>query len=800
MNPAQQNSKHSRRFRLAGSALCAVLLASGSLRAQSAPAAAPADGEVLKLSPFTVNTTRDYGYRAANSIAATRTNTPIKDVPLNIQVFTQELFDDLRFTNQVDIERYNASMVNGGADSFSDNPIQQAYNAFLFRGFRQNWGIRDGIREYDPVSAVGLARVEIIKGPAAALYGLAYPGGIMQGVTKQVDFNRNFGALRLTAQTEGELSSTLDSNVTGKLGSGAFGIRVNGEFTKSKDQRAHSEGKVQYYQVQTAWQPLANTTIKLLLEKGYREKPNGLNVFAFQRGDASSPQSSVPLPVLRPNIPWEWNWADGKNMRSLDTKLYRATVEQTVGDNFSITAYLQYSARQQIDGNGWDANGSSGGDSWEVGGGGWVTQNGADRIEMGYSYRDWSNQMHGYGTTAVYKLDAGPTKNTFTFGTNVWAEKFVSRQSSSTEVHIVPFQAGINVGSYLPAFAPTDLHPVYTGNGYTHENNSNDYYYAAWQMSALDNKLKTNVGFNKTNIKLVQWANGSASTTNISKASKNSPLFGAMYDLTKEVSVFAVHSTSLFPDSGKDSRGAQFSPVVGKGDEFGFKAQTEDGKWSGTISYFKIKQSGGSQNDPNKANVNTDIYDQLTAQGRIAERDQRFSSRPIGDLIQAGEQESKGFELDLNYQPSRNWAFLLSYANINQKVTRDLLISGSTVGQSTPGLVKQQVSFLGKYTFTDGGLKGLSVGLGMQQAGKALQDYSGPAGAARYNPSTFYAEAFGIYRFKAFGYSQSLQLNAKNLTTQGEYTGWKPVAGQTATSRYEVPSKIRLSLTWGLDF
>ncbi len=801
MNLALQLNTPPRRSRQLGSALCAVLLTAGSMLAQTEPAPAKDEKkeEVLKLSPFTVNTTRDYGYRAANSIAATRTNTPIKDVPLNIQVFTQELFDDLRMTNQVDIERYNASMVNGGADSFSDNPIQQAYNQFLFRGFRQNWGIRDGIREYDPVSAVGLARVEIIKGPAAALYGLAYPGGIMQGITKQVDFSHNFTSLRATVQTEGEYGSTLDSNFTGKLASGNFGIRLTGEYTSTKDERAHSEGKVQYYQVQTAWQPFANTTVKLLLEKGYREKPNGLNVYAFQRGDASSPQSSVPLPVLRPTVPWDWNWADGNNMRSLDTKLYRATLEQTVGDNFSVTGYVQYSARQQIDGGGWDAQGSSGGDSWEVGGAGWQTTNGVDRIEMGYSNRDWSNQMHGYGATAVYKLDTGPVKNTFTFGSNVWAEKFVSRQSSSAEVHIVPFEVGIDVASYLPAYAPTDLHPVYTGNGYTHEQNSNDYYFAAWQMSAFDNRLKTNVGINKTNIKLSQWANGAASVPNVSKQSKQSPLFGVLYDITKEFSVFGVHSASLFPDSGKDSRGAQFSPVVGKGDEFGVKAQTEDGKWSGTVSIYKIKQSGGSQNDPNKANVNTDIYDQLTAQGRIAERDARFATRPIGDLIQAGEQESKGVEADINFQPTRNWAFLLSYANNKQEVTKDLLISGSTVGQSTPGHIKQQFSLLGKYTFTEGVAKGLSLGVGLQKAGKALQDYSGPGGAARYNPSTFYAEAFATYRYKLGGYNQSLQLNLKNITTQGEYTGWVPVAGQVATSRYEVPSKMRISLTWGLD-
>ena len=84
-----------------------------------------------------------YGYRASNSIAGTRSNTPIKDIPLNIQVFTKDLYDDLVITNQIDLERYNAALVNGNADIRSSNPIQQAYNAFLFRGFVQNWGLRE---------------------------------------------------------------------------------------------------------------------------------------------------------------------------------------------------------------------------------------------------------------------------------------------------------------------------------------------------------------------------------------------------------------------------------------------------------------------------------------------------------------------------------------------------------------------------------------------------------------------------------------------------------------------------------
>src|SRR3954468_3874062 len=215
MNPALQISKYPGRTRLAGSVLLAASLAASGLRAQTAaPSPTAASGDVVQLSPFTVSTERDYGYRASNSIAGTRTDTPLKDIPINIQVFTRDLADDLNIRNQVDLEAYNSSLVYGAADVFSDTPIQQPYQNFLFRGFRQNWGLRDGVREYDPIDTQALARVEVVKGPVAALYGLAYPGGVMNNITKSVDFSKNFGNLRLTGGGEGDYRASLDANVT----------------------------------------------------------------------------------------------------------------------------------------------------------------------------------------------------------------------------------------------------------------------------------------------------------------------------------------------------------------------------------------------------------------------------------------------------------------------------------------------------------------------------------------------------------------------------------------------------------
>lgn len=803
-------TNHALRLVRSGLFLVSSLGASALLAQTAAPPAGsiPADDdETVVLSPFTVSTSQDVGYRASNSIAGTRTNTAIRDIPLNIQVFTKDLYEDLLITNQVDLERYNASLVNGGADVHSDNPIQQAYNAFLFRGFVQNWGIRDGIREYDPVDTQGLARVEVVKGPAAPLYGLAYPGGIMNNITKEPDLQRDFGSLRLTAQSEGQYRGAVDANFSGELAGGRAGVRYNGAYTRSKDHRAHSEGQIQYNQVGLSWMPSPTTRLKFLAEEGRREKPNGLSYFTTGETDAAGNSlgnaAQIPLQILHPEIPWEWNWSNGQNMRSLDTKLYRGTIEQSLGDSFTVTGYMQYSSRQQIDGQGWDANGSGGADSWEAGGGWLDIGLPTERIELGYSYRDWSNDMHAYGATGIYKFDVAQTRNTFAFGANVWQEKFVSRSfiqsGSATPMRLVfPVSASIDTTA-IPYAPPPDLQPQTTGNGFTRENNSNDYYFASWQMSALENRLKLNAAINRTNLKLVQWANGSSQVPdNTTEISKNSPMIGAMFDFTKEFSVFAVHSTSLFPETGKNSFGTQMPPVVGKSDEFGFKVELFNGKVSGTVSYYQINMTGGSQTDPTADNLNTQRWDAMTPEQRVVAFPGQTRSTLLGDLVPGAESESKGFEADVIFQPTRNWQLMLSYAHNDQEIVD--AVNLATIGQSNPGHVKNQLSALTKYTFDDGPAKGLFVGLGLHRQGRALVDYQGAV--ARYNPKTFYAEVFGGYRFKWMRYQPVIQLNIKNLTKQEEFFGWKATGSSSvlATERYEVPTKMRYSLTLGLDF
>ncbi len=803
-----------------------------SLSAQSAePAAAPADGdqEVVVLSPFTVSDKQTHGYRATNSIGATRSNTPIKDVPLNIQVFTKELAQDIIATSQIDLERYNAALVNGGADVHSSNAIQQAYNSFLFRGYIQNWGIRDGVRNYDPVDMQGIARVEIVKGPAAPLYGLSYPGGIMNTITKEVDFTDNFTVIGVSAQSEGEYRGTIDANYAGDIGQGGkFGVRVNAARSETSDHRAHSDGMVKYTQINLGWKPLDKTEIKFLVEDGYREKPSGLGYFS--RGGSNG--ADTPLQVSNPSIPWDWNWADTHNMRSVDNQMVRGSITQSIGDDFSVTAYYQSSDRANIDSNGWDAAGMGGAAaSWDMGWAasplgavatGWMNNEaGQPVIRKAWHYRDWNNHNRAYGITAVYKLETGSLKHTFTAGANVWKEKFHSTKGTtragSTQTIDLPISVNANTNA-VPQYPGSDYYidPITLG-ATADENNSNDYYFASWQMYAFDDRLKVNAAINRTNLKLVQHTN----TPNTTEQSKNSPMIGAMFDVTKEISLFAVHSTSLFPTTDKNDFDVQMPPVTGKSYEGGLKVELMGGKISGTASVYQIKQTGGAVRDTAAINRRKTTWNANIAAGRpgieglttgwpagqipaaaggyvawasssAAERTAAFNSLQdrngqLGDLVpNSASNDSEGFETDLIFQPTPNWQLMLSYAH-------------NSITSRPTGHVKDQLAMLTKYTFSEGPVNGLSLGGGLQWASKAYQGTSD--GFDRYNPSDFYLEFFAAYKFKAWGYDHRIQLNVKNLTKVPEYVGWYQKSGDAyALSRYEVPTKIVWNLGYTLEF
>ena len=165
--------------------LGALLLAfASSLRAQLAPAASPtaaasAKDDVVKLSVFEVTAQNDDEYRAANTTTGTRYNTPIKDLPMNIEVLTSSFMRDIGALDLRDALEYVSGIqldtTAGGTGATKDNPEN---NTLLIRGIAAATN-KDGFRRFVPIDPITISRADIIKGPGGALYGQGGTGGVV---------------------------------------------------------------------------------------------------------------------------------------------------------------------------------------------------------------------------------------------------------------------------------------------------------------------------------------------------------------------------------------------------------------------------------------------------------------------------------------------------------------------------------------------------------------------------------------------------------------------------------------------
>ncbi len=174
-------------------------------------------------------------YSASDASTATKTDTPLRDIPQSIQVIPQQVIKDQQITRISDAVR-NASGVTpqGSYAGNTDN--------YVIRGFATTNNLRNGFSVPDNyISPINVERVEVLKGPASVLYGQFEPGGIVNYITKQ-PFTTPYHSAEFTlgnydyyrAAIDFSQPLTADKKVLSRLNiayenSGSFIDFVNGE-------------------------------------------------------------------------------------------------------------------------------------------------------------------------------------------------------------------------------------------------------------------------------------------------------------------------------------------------------------------------------------------------------------------------------------------------------------------------------------------------------------------------------------------------------------------------------------------
>lgn len=120
------------------------------------------------------------GYQADVAASATKIKAPLKDVPQTVNVVTEKLIEDQAAQSLQEVLRN----VPGVSAHIGDGQRDQFYiRGFDAIGDQFVDGLRDDALYYRDLSNV--ERVEVVKGPAAVLYGRGSSGGIVNRITKK---------------------------------------------------------------------------------------------------------------------------------------------------------------------------------------------------------------------------------------------------------------------------------------------------------------------------------------------------------------------------------------------------------------------------------------------------------------------------------------------------------------------------------------------------------------------------------------------------------------------------------------
>ncbi|WP_375764574.1 TonB-dependent siderophore receptor [Bradyrhizobium sp. Pha-3] len=154
---------------------------------------------------------------------------------------------------------------------------------------------------------------------------------------------------------------------------------------------------------------------------------------------------------------------------------------------------------------------------------------------------------------------------------------------------------------------------------------------------------------------------------------------------------YVSYATSFTPNLGTDSAGRSFRPTTGEGAEVGVKFKPNGSNFMVTAAAFDIRQQ-----------------DVLTAD-------------PINPLfnVQTDAVRVRGLELELKGNLTREFEITAGYTHLDPRVTTSI---AGYAGKYMMNTAQDQGAVWGKYTWYDGALAGLGLGLGVRYVGETYGD------------------------------------------------------------------------------
>ena len=254
----------------------------------SMPVTAPTNSPVeivLQIIPIFQSLTviADDPYVISSTESATKTSTPLRDVPQSITVVTRELIHDQMMSSIGDVVRYVPGVTSHQGENNRDQLVIRGNSTSA--DFFVN-GVRDDVQYYRDL--YNLDRVEVLKGPNAMIFGRGGGGGVVNRVTKEAIF---VPLREFTLQGGSFNNKRFGADLNQMLGSQAA-VRLNGIYENSDSFRDYLN--LQRYGINptVTLTPSKKTRITLAYENFHDQRTADRGISSFQGRPVDVPIST----------------------------------------------------------------------------------------------------------------------------------------------------------------------------------------------------------------------------------------------------------------------------------------------------------------------------------------------------------------------------------------------------------------------------------------------------------------------------------------------------------------------------
>ncbi|SDP32516.1 catecholate siderophore receptor [Afipia sp. GAS231] len=624
-------------------------------RAQAARAPEP------QAAPKTFGVSQDartgtVGVYANSTSSATKTNTPLVNIPQSVAVVTKDFIRDQSFQSVTDVTRYVPGVAihqgEGNRDELVIRGVDSSANFFVN-------GFRDDVQYFRDL--YNTQSLEILKGPSALIFGRGAGGGLVNRTLKEADGTRVYEATMQTG-SYGDRRVSLDA---GQAVNENVAVRLNAFYEGSDTFRDY--GHLERYGINptVTLKPSDDTKVKLSYEFFHD----------FRLEDRGNPSQGIVGGATRfnPTTPFAPNGDLTKffgsplyNSAKVEVQTGMAVIEHDFGNGLTVrngSIYSDYNrGYRNVYPGGTGAPASAGG--------GAVTP---DQTQLALNaYQNYTPRENAFNQTDfTYKTVTGPIRHTVAFGTEFGRQTGLSQRDSGffpdngnkSFVIVNPFDAAY-LGPVNFNHISTDANSKYRLNiasGYVQDQIELTRWlqflvgarYDSFDMTALD--LNANIQRNRVDEKI-------------------SPRAAVIVKPIDSLSLYTAWSTSYLPASGD-----QFSTLS-----------------TGTLilqpQKFDNTEIGAKWNINPKLLFTAAAYELIRTNVPIA--------NPNGDgtFFPSGAHKIRGFETALTGYVTPEWQSSFGYAYTDARVTSDTsttIVAGNRV-QLVP---YNQFSLWNKYQF-----------------------------------------------------------------------------------------------------